>query len=282
MAINHRIGLHVSIQENLTETARMARDMGLRSFQFFLVPSGAKDYFTITDEDREGFLKLRRDLFDQVYIHAAYWSNLASGKPNVRAVSKKLLAQEIKLATSIEADYIVLHPGSGRTQRGPNAHRKGIEQLTRYLKEILDKTPGCGILLENSPHAGESIGGSLDDFAVIRELLGDHPRIRYCFDTAHAYAYGLQLEDTETLVKYIDKTMGIDNLELIHFNDTTERFGARKDRHAAPGEGLIGKETLLRLANHPRLVHIPLLIEMPSGYQEKSGEVLEQVKKWWP
>ena len=46
-------------------------------------------------------------------------------------------------------------------------------------------------------------------------------------------------------------------------NDSKNPLGARKDRHACLGEGCIGLEALKRVATHPALHHLPMILRPP-------------------
>ena len=56
-------------------------------------------------------------------------------------------------------------------------------------------------------------------------------------------------------------------------------LGSHKDRHAKIGEGNIGLEAITRIINHPKLKHLPFLLETPNeldGYA-KEIELLRSV-----
>ena len=69
-----------------------------------------------------------------------------------------------------------------------------------------------------------------------------------------------------------DRVLGLELLKAIHMNDSMMPFGAHKDRHATIGDGLIGKETLVKIMNHPKLQGIPIYLETPledEGHKEE-------------
>jgi len=81
-------------------------------------------------------------------------------------------------------------------------------------------------------------------------------------------------------IALLDTTIGIDRIQLIHLNDTTEKLGSFIDRHSAIGQGMIGEGALARFAMHPQLQHIPLLIESPELSVEDELVVLEKIRNW--
>ena len=50
-------------------------------------------------------------------------------------------------------------------------------------------------------------------------------------------------------------------LVLIHYNDSKECCGMKKDRHAAPGEGHIGAEKMSLIADWCRERNLPMVLE---------------------
>jgi len=74
--------------------------------------------------------------------------------------------------------------------------------------------------------------------------------------------------------------MGINNLDLIHFNDAKEKKGSRLDAHTVPGKGTIGLEVMQRIFNHPRLREIPFLVELPAAQADQCDNVIAHLQTW--
>ena len=58
----------------------------------------------------------------------------------------------------------------------------------------------------------------------------------------------------------------------MHFNDSKNPCGSRKDRHEKLGQGCIGEEAMKRLLRHPALDGRPFILETPNdeaGYCEE-------------
>ena len=187
--------------------------------------------------------------------------------------------RELELAKKLEFTAIVLHPGSAR-KTGKKAD--GVAAIARKLNAILKNETDITILLENTAHAGHSIGGDLNDFKLLRERL-DHPeKIKFCIDTAHAYSYGYDLTQEKGQKHFADliqKCIGFENIALIHLNDTKQECGSRIDRHEIIGEGKLGP-ILPDLVRHEQLKKVSIIMELPVIDEEKEKEVLEDVRKW--
>ena len=50
-------------------------------------------------------------------------------------------------------------------------------------------------------------------------------------------------------------------------------FASHKDRHAKIGEGLIGKEALIRFINHPAVKDLPFVLETPNELAGYAAEI---------
>jgi deoxyribonuclease-4 len=71
------------------------------------------------------------------------------------------------------------------------------------------------------------------------------------------------VEDVEGILETFDKIIGLDKLLVLHINDSKNPRGAKKDRHENLGYGTIGFETLSRYVHHPKLAHLPKILETP-------------------
>jgi deoxyribonuclease-4 len=98
-----------------------------------------------------------------------------------------------------------------------------------------------------------------------------------CLDTAHIFASGYDLCGHAAINRTItefDKKIGLQNLKLIHLNDSASPMGSKKDRHADIGTGHIGKKNLCLILNHPKLKNIPMILETPGGEMVRYKDIL--------
>ena len=61
----------------------------------------------------------------------------------------------------------------------------------------------------------------------------------------------------EQTIEVIDRTIGLENVPVMHVNDSKIPLGGRVDRHENIGEGKIGAEAFARILKHPRLGTMP-------------------------
>ena len=93
-----------------------------------------------------------------------------------------------------------------------------------------------------------------------------------CMDTCHVFAAGYDIRTEEGyagVMEEFDQIVGLEKLEVFHFNDSKRSLGSRVDRHDHIGQGKIGKAGFRWFLNDPRLVQVPKLLETP---KENEGE----------
>lgn len=282
-SIAPRLGIHFSTKQGLAHVAREALAYNITYVQFFLPTTEHGKYIKNLD-DQQQFLLLKKKYSLTAYIHCSYWINPATGNKISYNVSKSLLKKEITCAKSLEIPYLVLHAGVAKNHQtpidDPVAKKAGIATVAKCLNSVLKNESDITILLENCAHGNKIIGNDFDDFLQVRKQLEFPDRVKFCLDCAHAYAYGYQLENTENFIKMLDITLGIENIKLIHFNDSAESQASQKDKHALPGQGFIGKKTLQKLILHPTLNDIPLIIEPPRTSSFLLQKCLFELRDW--
>ena len=268
-----RAGLHTSIAGALEGSAEEAARLGANTFQIFSssprqwkasVPS--KPAIALLNKARE-----KHDLYPLV-IHDNYLINLASVQEEIRRKSIEAFRGELVRAIAIGAEYLVAHPG--------NYKGLSIEQgIHNVLAGIAEAAQGLEygklmLLIECTAGAGAQLGGKFEELHVMREFapkLTDLP-LGFCLDTCHLLASGFDITTeaglNETLAE-ADRLLGMENVRVIHANDSKGGLGSHLDRHQNIGEGCIGLEAFRRIVNHPQLRDKPFILETPV---EKPGD----------
>jgi deoxyribonuclease-4 len=213
-------------------------------------------------------LQQARQRFDlrPLAIHVNYLINLASLDPEVRPKSIVAFRGELERAAIIGAEYLVLHPGN---YRGCSVE-EGIAAFVLGLKEAAEglRMPGLTVLLENTAGSGASLGSRLEELRSMRELAGELTElpIGFCLDTCHLLAAGFNVATEKGLaatIRHIENTIRLENVHLIHANDSKTPLGSHVDRHAHIGQGHIGLEGFRRILRHPKLRRKPFILETP-------------------
>lgn len=197
---------------------------------------------------------------ENMVVHAPYIINLGNSiKPDTYQLAKDFLKQEIKRVETIGATYLILHPGSAVGA----PEEVAIEYIINGLNEVLSEDTQVVICLETMAGKGSEIGYSFDQLKCIRDGVIYKDKIGFCLDTCHVHDAGYDLDKLDDLLKSFDEIIGLDKLKVIHVNDSKNKLGAHKDRHANIGEGEIGLHKLRNVVHHPLLQHCIFILETP-------------------
>lgn len=195
-----------------------------------------------------------------IIVHAPYIINLANTtKPETFELAVDFLKQEIDRTRQIGAKLIVLHPGS-HVNAGEET---GLRRIVEGLNLALADNDDIEIALETMAGKGSELGYRFEHLAYIRSSVDKSHLIKICMDTCHMSDAGYDVFRFDELLDEFDRIIGLDNLRVIHLNDSKNEPGAKKDRHANLGYGRLGFEFLHRVASHPRLASIPKILETP-------------------
>ena len=98
-------------------------------------------------------------------------------------------------------------------------------------------------------------------------------KIGVCLDTCHVYSAGYDIVNRlDAVLEQFDNIIGLNNLKAIHLNDSKMPFNSKKDRHEQIGKGTIGLDAIVNIINHPKLKHLPFILETPndlSGWKQE-------------
>lgn len=185
------------------------------------------------------------------FVHAAYLVNVASDDEQTKDRSRARLGREVHAARAYGARGVVVHAGSCENQ-GYGWHRWDCWMHDFY--DNLHWRDGWPlVLVENS--AGRGIAQTPAQLAALYAYV-DHPQLRLCVDTAHAWSAGY--EPFEYVERVVD-AVGPEAIALVHANDSAAEFGSGRDVHAPIGRGGIGLDgVLLALEEVPR---VPAVLE---------------------
>lgn len=267
------IGLHLRAQDNLCHLVDKAARLKLPIFQCFLT-APVTGHLLSPSRHEVAYINKLRQHFEHMYVHISYHSNLAD------PLSIDRFKKEIMLAKKLGFSHAIVHPGSAKWCA---SKEQGITELVRCLNKICKEEEDITIVLENAAHGNFTLGGDITDFASIIEQCSFPERIKFCIDTAHAYVYGYDLVDpskSDEFITLLDETVTIERIELIHLNDTMEDLGSRIDKHHIVGQGRLGVDVLTRFIKHPRIAHIPVIMELPVIPEEEEIEHYNQVILW--
>ncbi|MGB0757547.1 MAG: deoxyribonuclease IV [Patescibacteria group bacterium] len=269
------IGAHVSIAGGVFHAPENADRIGCECFQIFTrSPRGGRAP-ELTDEIVSKFKSEKKKYkLKNVYVHAPYFINFASGKKRVVKGSVEVLREELERASLLGVTALMTHLGSAKDVGEEKAVEMTIVGIQEVLKGYTGKTQ---LLLENAAGQGSVVGDTFEELAAIIEGVEKNKQYKnmlgVCVDTCHAFASGYDIRDKKTLKATLDEfddVVGLDRLVVLHCNDSKNDFNTKKDRHDNIGKGFIGKKAFQAIMKSSRLKKVDCILETPWVDGEKS------------
>lgn len=269
--MKRRLGAHVSISGGPRKAVERQQDINGNCGQIFAGSPRTWTVSSYTEEDGDDFTAGRREANQSPYvIHSTYLVNLATPKDDLAAKSLQCLQDELDAASTLGVEYVVFHPGA-HTGAG---RETGIENIAKRLDD-LDIPDDVMLLLENTAGKGTTLGKTMGE---LREMMDrsaqDAESLGVCIDTCHAHAAGYELRDKDgfdDFIQEIEEDLGMDNVPVLHLNDSKDEKGSEKDNHEHIGEGNIGEKGFKNVVNESAFESLPMILETPvdnKGYAE--------------
>jgi deoxyribonuclease-4 len=271
------VGCHVSIEGGIINAPKRAHDLGCEVMQIFTrPPQGGKAPELIDEITKEFKLQTSKFKIKEVYIHSPYYINFASANNRIRYGSASVIRDELERGSLIGAKYVMTHLGSAREY----GHDEAIKKTIEMLKKSLDGYKGTTkLIFENSAGAGAIIGDKLSELKEIIDGVNSPAIAGICLDTQHSFASGYDWRDFEKTIKKIDRELGLENIKLIHANDSQSELESKKDRHEHIGQGKIGLEAFKNIVNFAKENNIDMLCETEWPGVENDIKTLKKIEK---
>jgi len=258
--MNLKIGAHQSVSGGYDKAIERIVNIGGNCLQIFSSSPRGWNFAKPTDNDIDLFLNAKeKNKIDPVYFHASYLVNLADDSKTGH-FSKLSLISELNLAPRMNVKGSIVHLGSFKDDKTDSKYKT----LIANIKEIISKTPEKSLfMIENA--GNHKIGQTLEEIAMIINDVGSS-RVKVCLDTCHLYSAGYDLSTKEKYDSFFtkfDKLIGINRLELFHFNDSRDPFDSGRDRHENIGTGTIPIDEFKLLMTNDKTKALPFIIETP-------------------
>ena len=260
-----QIGAHVSISGSLDRSVDNAVERECSAFQIFT--RNPRSWFA-KDVDPNDAEKFKEKLSDSdidrmaTCAHMPYLPNLSTPEDEGYEKSIKSMIKEVERCDKLGIPYLVTHLGSHKGSGEEN----GIKRLTNALNEVAKTKGDVMILLENTAGQKNSVGSDFKQLAEIFSKCKPAKKFGFCLDTCHAFVAGYDLRTKEAAkktMKEFDETVGIENLKILHLNDSKGELNSNLDRHNHIGLGEIGNEGLSEMIKIMNENKIPIVLETP-------------------
>jgi deoxyribonuclease IV len=260
-----QIGVHISKSGTLDSWVDNAIQRECSAFQVFT--RSPRSWFA-KDLDLDEVKKFREKLeasnIDRMATcaHMPYLPNLSTPEDEGYEKSIKSMIEEVKRCDKLGIPYLVTHLGSHKGSGEEN----GIKRLTNALNEVAKTKADVMILLENTAGQKNSVGSDFKQLAEIFSKCKPANKFGICLDTCHAFVAGYDLRTKDVVkktMKEFDVAIGLNNLKILHLNDSKGELNSNLDRHNHIGLGEIGKEGLSEVVKTMNKNNIPIVLETP-------------------
>ena len=300
-------GCHLNISDHgLVASIQHIIEIGGSALQVFVSPNRSTGPGkVISKAEAETVRTILNNTGVYLVIHGKYILNFCS--PKVMWYHDALVEDMKKAHQLGDRVGVVIHQGKNKPEFG-QSRSEAIKTFVKHLEKVLEDTSEMEnpIVLENSCQQGNEIGYTIEELSEIYHTFDKKykPRVRFCLDTCHIFVAGtLQFKDADEVDAFMtrfDTLIGLDKLEVIHFNDSKTPFNAKNDHHHDIGEGYITsqsyesdvkkyqnltgeirgtEEGLKRLVNWAKRYDIPLILEVPLENAERTDQV-KKVGEW--
>ena len=257
------IGAHVSTAGGLVKALERGVERNCDAIQIFHQSPRMWRPTAYADADFEAFGAAMDDSpIEAVVIHAVYLINCASKEDEIRRKSLTSLKQALRVGDGIGAAGVVLHAGA----RKGEPHEPSVKRAGKVIREALQDSNRCPVLLENTAGTQGPLGRNFDELAELIDAAGGGKRLGACLDCCHLLASGFEIRTDDALAAVLDEfdaKVGLGRLRCVHVNDSKVPLGANRDRHANLGMGELGAKGLGVFLSEPRFEELPALIETP-------------------
>lgn len=276
-----RLGAHVPTAGGLARAPQHGRDLGAAAIQLFTRNQVQWQARPIAPEEAAGFREaLLGSGVELVLAHASYLVNLASPDPELLEKSRAAFRADLERCQALGVAQLVFHPGA-HMGAGEEA---GLARLAESLDAVVDSLPGLRVqpTLEVTAGQGSCLGHSFEHLAQVLGRARCGPRLGVCLDTCHLLAAGHDIaseEGFERVLAELERAFGLARVTAFHLNDAKQPRGSRLDRHAAIGQGHLGRAFFRRLMRDPRFFGLPMVLETPSGLAGWKREIA-LLRRW--
>jgi deoxyribonuclease-4 len=281
------LGAHLSAAGGVSRAVSAAVAIGCESLQVFLRAPGRWAAAPLAQQEVARFRSAAREaaLAGLCFAHAPYLLNLASADDGLRTRSIAVLVEELERAGRLGLAGVVLHPGSA----GEGSRLEAEARCRSAIAEAVERAGARAamLLVEGTAGAGGQLGRTPAELARLVEpglrKKGRRAKVGICLDSAHLWGAGYDLpgDGWERVLAEVGEHWGIAVPHLLHGNDTRVELGSRRDRHAPPGEGRLGKAYFRRLLTDPRCDSLPVVLEIPPGEGNKVVRAsLRRLRRW--
>jgi apurinic endonuclease APN1 len=267
------VGYHIS-KTNLDQSIKTAIEDKATAIQLFISSPKIWQVSNLKKEEIE-IIKTYQKLNNYVVIHGKYLYNFC----RTNEAQSNALIRELEEANKISCN-VIIHQGKNVKDLSLT-NEEAVIAYVNNIKKILDSTIKLEnkpkIILENSAHQGNEIGYSIIELANIWNMFDNNykKRLGICIDLCHIFVAGecdiRSIDSIKKFFKDFKKLIGLENLTVIHFNDSSIKYNGHNDHHQDLTVGYISNSKLggslegfKFFIKKAKKLNIPLILETPA------------------
>ncbi len=273
------IGAHVSAAGSLANSLDRAKLIGAECSQIFIGPPKRWLQVEFSPQTITDYVTKQNDLaIKPNFIHGSYLINLGTADSIHLERSIKSLIHSQTTAAKLGIQGTIFHIGSHKGL----GFEQVVTQVCQSIDQILSQSPQTvQLILETSVGGGGNIG-SFNELGEILRMV-NKPNLKVCLDTQHIFAAGYDLTTDQGLAQTLEEfsnKVGLENLVVVHLNDSKVELAGKRDRHENIGQGFIKEGGISKVINHPHLKDLPFILEVP-GIDKKgpNKDSIDMVRK---
>lgn len=191
-----------------------------------------------------------------VFVHSLYLINLCWTPEEFSKKALPCLQWEFANGLRLGFKGVVVHCGKSCKMDINEA----LDNMYHNMLTVIESVdPKCPLLLETTSGQGSETCWQFDALKQFYKRFTEQQKqkIKICIDTCHVFAAG---HDPLKFILDWDQEYP-DSIVLVHFNDSKEKCGCKKDRHERPGKGEIGLEKMCLVAGWCFEKNMPMVME---------------------
>jgi deoxyribonuclease-4 len=282
------IGAHLS-SINIIESLRLIQSYNGNMIQIFVSsPIGKQKKNIIEDYQIKG-PEIKKYLIDnnlKIVIHSPYTLNFAR-EFNKNNYIFDIIFKELKIANLIGAIGCVIHVGKYldiNIKYALNNMYLSIKYIIEYIKK---ERLNVYLILETSAGQGTELlvteNNDIDELSNFYAKFTEKEKeiLKICIDTCHIYSAGFDIRIKKNIKKFfilIKNLIGLENIVLIHLNDSKTEYNSHKDRHEKLGKGTIGLKGLQYFVKYALKYNYPIILETCEESYNKEISWINKIK----
>jgi deoxyribonuclease IV len=281
------IGAHIPREKNLLETMKIIKDADGNSLQIFVSNPRSVNVGEFNRKFLGNPNEIQSFIIEnnfKLIIHSPYTINLASSTMiNKRHINLeecywiKIMLKELEIAHILGSIGCVIH--TGKSTKLPIKDclinmKKGIEFI---LETIINNQWSSKLILETASGQGTELLSNYQDFLNFYNEFDNRYKdvFKICIDTCHIWAKGYELKEIFDITL---RNNNINDIVLIHLNNSKNPKGSHLDRHDIINQGFINIIDIYRFVKNFRSLNKDIIIILETPTPNFKYEI-HQIKK---